>query len=193
MSRTDSHGSPRAETSPPSHEEQPHEAQQPAAEEQPGGGSGGAGLDASYTLPISKLRGVPFPARVALKIRRITTCTQLLQAAGRHQEREALAASARVPLEVLTDLVRRADMARVNGVGSVFGLMLEELGVPDVGTLAQQDAAELHERLRAYNLEERLARRSPTPEEVQGWVAQARRLPTLVTYPKDKVELTAAE
>lgn len=183
MSRTDNHQRPRAATSPPLHEPHP-----PVAQEQPGGD---AGLDASYTLPISKLRGVPFPARVALKVRRITTCTQLLQAAGGHQEREALATNTRVPPEVLTDLVRRADMARVNGVGSVFGLMLEELGVPDVTTLAQQDAAELHDRLRAYNLEERLARRSPTLEEVQGWVAQAERLPVVVTY--HAVELTAAE
>lgn len=183
MSHTENHQSPRAETCP-----LPHEAQAPVADEQPGGDMG---FDASYTLPISKLRGVPFQARVALKVRRITTCTQLLHAAGGHQERDALAASARVPVEVLTDLVRRADMARVNGVGSVFGLMLEELGVPDVSALAQQDGAELHERLRAYNLEERLARRSPTPEEVQGWVAQAQRLPIVVTY--RTVELTAAE
>lgn len=154
---------------------------------------GVTGVDPAYTLPISKLRGVPFQARVALKVRRITTCTQLLQAAGGHEEREALAGSARVAPELLTDLVRRADMARVNGVGSVFGLMLEELGVPDVSTLARQDAAELHERLRAYNLEERLARRSPTPEEVQNWVSQAGRLPVLVTYPTGKFELTAAE
>jgi hypothetical protein len=51
----------------------------------------------------------------------------------------------------------------------------------------------LHERLRSYNQEERLARRSPTPEEVVDWVNQARRLPRLVTYRSSKVELTAAE
>jgi hypothetical protein len=89
--------------------------------------------------------------------------------------------------------VQRADTARVNGVGSVFGLMLEELEVLDVDRLAQQDPRELHERLRSYNQEERLARRSPTPEEVVDWVNQARRLPRLVTYRSGKVELTAAE
>lgn len=146
-----------------------------------------------YALPISKLRGVPFPARVALKVRRITTCSQLLAAAGGYQEREALARATRLSFDVLTELVRRADMARVNGVGSVFGLMLEELGVHDVASLAQHQPAELHERLRAYNQEERLARRSPTPEEVSDWVAQARRLPRLVTYRSGKMELTAAE
>jgi Domain of unknown function (DUF4332) len=38
-------------------------------------------------------------------------------------------------------------------------------------------AAGLHARVRRYNGEERLARRSPTPEEVRDWVWQARDLP----------------
>jgi len=146
-----------------------------------------------YALPISKLRGVPFQTRVALKVRRITTCNQLLAAAARHEGREALAQATRLPPETLTLLVQRADMARVNGVGTVFGLMLEELGIGDVGVLATQDPVQLHERLRRYNQDERLARRSPTPEEVADWVAQARRLPRLVTYAPGEAELTAAE
>lgn len=149
---------------------------------------------AGCTLPLSKLRGVPFQIRVALKVRRITTCGQLLGAAAAFTERDALARSARVPLDQLTELVQRADMARVNGVGTVFGQMLEELGVRDVVGLSKQDAEALHERLRQYNHEERLARRSPTPEEVSDWVAQARKLRPLLTYGgEDKLELTAAE
>ncbi len=133
-------------------------------------------------LPIVKLRGLPLQARVALKVRRVTTCGQLLAAAARFEDREALARASRLAPEILTDLVRRADMARVGGVGAVFGLMLEELGVRDVQTLARQDAGVLHRRLRGHNRRERLARRSPTPEEVRDWVRQARVLPKLVTY-----------
>jgi predicted flap endonuclease-1-like 5' DNA nuclease len=136
----------------------------------------------NYPLPISKLRGVPFQARVALKVRRITTCNQLLAAAAVAEDREALARATKIAPEILADLVQRADMARVNGIGAVFGLMLEELGIHDVQTLASQDAETLHEQLRGYNRRERLARRSPTPEEVSDWVGQARRLPTLLTY-----------
>lgn len=145
-----------------------------------------------YNLPISKLRGVPFQARVALKVRRITTCSQLLATAARYERREALATATRLPLDLLTILAQRADMARVNGIGTVFGLMLEELGIRDVAALAAQEPDALHEQLRRYNQEERLARRSPTPEEVADWVAQARRLPQLVTYGAN-AELTAAE
>jgi predicted flap endonuclease-1-like 5' DNA nuclease len=135
-----------------------------------------------YALPISKLRGLTAQARTALKQRRVTTCSQLLRAAATAEDRAALAAEAGVPDEVLLALVRRADMARVNGIGTVFGMMLEDLGVHDVGALADQDPGALHERLRRYNRQERIARRSPTPEEVEAWVRQARGLPVLVTY-----------
>ncbi len=134
----------------------------------------------AYNLPISKLYGVPTRVRLALKVQRITTGPQLLAAAGSAVDRQALAARARIDLDQLEELVSRADMARVNGIGVVFGLMLEQLGVRRVADLAACDPGELHRRLRDHNQAERLARRSPTPEEVTVWVTQARALPTLV-------------
>lgn len=134
------------------------------------------------SLPISKLRGVPQRVRVALKTRRITSCGQLLHAAGSAELRARLAAATGIDPELLTTLVQRADMSRVSGIGAIFGLMLEDLGIRDIQTLATQDPVELHARLREYNQRVRLARRSPTPEEVADWVAQARRLEPLVTY-----------
>ena len=137
---------------------------------------------ANYALPISKLRGVPFQARVALKVRRITTCDQLLAAAAVAEDREALARATKIAPEILTDLVQRADMARVRGIGAIFDIMLEIVGISDVATLAEQGAAALHAQLAALNQRERLARRSPTLGEVEDWIEQANLLPRLVTY-----------
>ena len=134
-----------------------------------------------YALPISKLHQVPYRARLALKVKHITTCEQLLASAGEARARAELAKAAQLEPDVLDLLVRRADMARVHGIGVVFGLMLEELGVLDVASIAASDPVDLHQRLRRYNAEERRARRSPTPEEVAAWVAEARSLPVLVT------------
>lgn len=133
-----------------------------------------------YALPISKLRGVPTTVRVSLKSRRITTCAQLLANAGKRDRREVLSRQTGIDAELLLRLVQRADMARVNGIGAVFGMMLEDLGVRDVGTLARQDPVRLHEMVRDYNMEERIARRSPTLEEVEAWVAQAAALEPLI-------------
>lgn len=135
-----------------------------------------------HPLPISKLRGVPPAARLKLKGRRITTCSQLLLAAAKAEQRAILAAATGIDAATLLGLVHRADMARIKGIGTVFGLMLEELGVVCIEQLARQQQGTLHDALRRYNLEERLARRSPTPEEVESWIADARRLPILVTY-----------
>lgn len=134
------------------------------------------------SLPISKLRGVPQRTRIALKAKRISSCGQLLRAAGPAELRAKLAEATGIDPELLTTLVQRADMTRIKGIGAIFGLMLEDLGVRDVQTLAQQDPIDLHARLHAYNQRVRLARRSPTPEEVTDWVMQARRLEPLVSY-----------
>src|SRR3954449_13506327 len=133
-------------------------------------------------FPVSKLRGLTLPVRAALRRRGIATCERLLRAGGRAHDRDRLAREAGIDPDALLALVRRADLARVNGLGTVFGLMLEDLGVRDVPALAARDPADLHARLSAHNREERIARRSPTPGEVEGWVRQARTLPALVSY-----------
>ncbi|MCB1885547.1 MAG: DUF4332 domain-containing protein [Geminicoccaceae bacterium] len=140
----------------------------------------------AWSLPISKLRGVPQTARVRLKSRRITNCGQLLAAAAVAERRQSLARATGIDPLVLEAVVRRADMSRVNGIGAVFGMMLEELDILDVGALARQDPARLHGSLRDYNRQERIARRSPTPEEVEDWVRQARALPQVVTCPEEE-------
>lgn len=140
----------------------------------------GARLAPNYALPVSKLRGVPNSARMALKRQGINTCAKLLEQAGKAAARRQLAERTGIDEELLLRLVQRADMARINGIGAVFGMMLEDLGIREVGTLARQDPVKLHATLKELNTRERYARRSPTPEEVADWIAQARALPRLV-------------
>lgn len=133
-------------------------------------------------LPLTKLRGLSPATRRALKARGITTCPRLLEAAGPADARAVFAREAGLDPDGLLALVRRADMARVDGLGLMFQMMVEELGVADVPALADAGPVELYARLRALNAAERITRRSPTPGEVEGWVLQARGLPPLVGY-----------
>lgn len=126
-------------------------------------------------ISLCKLRG--FDPRLRARLHRIgiTRCDQLLEAVGR----AGLARLARllgVPVGHLRTLVQRADLARIRGLGSGFGGLLERLGIRDTAALAAAHAGELHARLAALNGAERWCRRSPTPEEVADWIAQARRL-----------------
>ena len=141
-------------------------------------------LGGRHILPLIKLRGVPPTVRRILKLYGINTCAQLLLAAGDAQARAALLEITGIDEDVLLRLVQRADIGRIRGIGAVFGLMVEKLGIADIEQLARKTPAELHAALRAYNLEERLARRSPTLEEVVEWLAAAKTLPIIVTYAK---------
>lgn len=132
------------------------------------------------SLHISKLRGVGVQVRARLKLRGINYAEQMLLEASTPDKRRELERATGLDAAVVERLARRADLARVKGIGVVFADMLEAVGVDHVEPLRRADPAELHGRLREYNQAERLARRSPTPEEVEDWVGQARALPPVL-------------
>jgi hypothetical protein len=134
----------------------------------------------AMSLHVSKLRGISLDVRRKLKRQGISYTHQLLREAGSPEQRRQLAERSQIDEVVLLRLVRRADLARVKGVGAIFADMLELVGVDQVAVLAEQDPLDLHARLYELNAAERLARRAPTPEEVQQWTAQARALPRLI-------------
>jgi predicted flap endonuclease-1-like 5' DNA nuclease len=134
----------------------------------------------AMSLHVSKLRGISLDIRRKLKRQGISYTHQLLREAGSAEQRRRLAERSRINETALLRLVRRADLARVKGVGAIFADMLEMIGVDQVTTLAKQDPLDLRARLYQLNASERLARRAPTPEEVEQWIVQARALPRLV-------------
>jgi predicted flap endonuclease-1-like 5' DNA nuclease len=142
------------------------------------GGSQADGVDA-MSLHVSKLRGISLDVRIKLKRQGVSYTHQLLREAGSVERCRRLAARSGIDESTLTRLVRRADLARIKGIGAIFADMLEMIGVDQVAVLAGQDSRDLHARLHELNTAERLARRSPTPDEVQQWIAQARALPRL--------------
>ena len=148
----------------------------------PDGNAPARGLDdaGAMSLHVSKLRGISLEVRRKLKRQGISYTHQLLREAGSTEQRRRLAERSRIDEVALLRLVRRADLARVKGVGAIFADMLEMIGVDQVATLAEQDPLDLRARLYQLNAVERLARRAPTLDEVQQWISQARALPRLV-------------
>ncbi len=66
---------------------------------------------------VSKLPYVPLEIRRAMKVRHINTCDELLAVAADLDNRLALARAANISAEALTEVVCRADLARVYGTG----------------------------------------------------------------------------
>ena len=152
----------------------------PGESRQPSGRRSRPAAAGAMSLHISKLRGITSEVRHKLKRQGITYTDQLVEAAGRASERRELAARSGIETPTLGRLVCRADLTRIKGIGAIFADMLELLGVDRTARLAQQEPGELHQALSRLNATQRLARRAPTPEEVQDWIAQARTLPRLI-------------
>jgi predicted flap endonuclease-1-like 5' DNA nuclease len=127
----------------------------------------------AMSLHISKLRGVTNQVRQRLKREGIVYSHQLIAAARDQRGRRRLAASTGVEEPELARLTRRADLARVHGIGAIFADMLERLGVDGTLPLAGEDPTTLHRSIARLNATEQLARRAPTPEEVASWIVQA--------------------
>lgn len=78
--------------------------------------------------------------------------------------------------------VNQVDLYRIKGVAQEYADLLERAGVDTVIELAQRDPGNLHQRMIEVNREKNLVRQTPTLTLVEGWVAQAKDLPRVVTY-----------
>lgn len=82
----------------------------------------------------------------------------------------------------IVEWVNRADLMRIDGVGSEYSDLLEAVGIRTVALLSESDAEELSLRIQVVNSEKKLVRRTPSLDEVRRWVVQARNLPKHVSY-----------
>ena len=132
------------------------------------------------SLHLSKVRGTNLQMRTRLKCCGVTNSHQLLQAAGPFRARVVLSGKTGIEMAALAYITKRADLARVKGIGATFTDMLEVMRVDTVERLAAWAPDALHRTLHDFNRAERFARRAPTPEEIEDWVTQARKLPVLI-------------
>lgn len=132
------------------------------------------------SLHLSKVRGTNLQMRARLKCCGVTNSRQLLRASGPFRARVVLSGKTGIDMASLAYITKRADLARVKGVGATFADMLEVMGVDTVERLAAWAPDALHRTLLDFNRAERFARRAPTLEEIECWVAQARELPILI-------------
>ena len=133
-------------------------------------------------MSISKLRGVSYEQQLKLNDQGIYSSDQLLQAARTSAGRQELAKHVNVDAEVILELAKRADLARVRGIGGVFADLLEYMGVETVGDLATHPPGELHAQMLETNGQSKLAGRLPTLGAVENWVSQATQLPNVLEY-----------
>ena len=119
---------------------------------------------------ISSIRGITPEIAAKMNERGIRNTDQLLEATQTAAGRRELAAAAGIEGSALTELLNRADLSRLKGVGDAFANLLEEAGVDSLKELAHRKPENLQERLAALNAERKIANRVPKLEEVTEWV-----------------------
>jgi len=112
----------------------------------------------------------------------ITTTEALLKASATSKQREELAARTGIGPKLILEWANLSDLFRIKGVGEEYSDLLEEAGVDTVIELAQRNPENLYAALKKADNRKSLVRRLPALSQVKSWVAQAKRLPRVLTY-----------
>lgn len=112
----------------------------------------------------------------------IKTVEALLEKGATAKGRETLAEAAGISEKLILEWVNLADLMRIKGVGEEYSDLLEEAGVDTVKELKLRNPENLYKAMIEVNQTKKLVRRVPTLKEVQQWVAEAGKLPPVVTY-----------
>ncbi len=83
--------------------------------------------------------------------------------------------------QAILEILTRADLARIKGIGEVYSNLLENAGVDTVAELTKRVPANLYAKL-AAQAQNGDARRAPTLTQVESWVKQAKELGRGIEY-----------
>ncbi len=106
----------------------------------------------------------------------------LLQMGGSRKGREELAKATGFSTKTILEWVNRADLFRVDGVGTQYSDLLEAAGVDTVVELAQRKPEALLASMTTVNVKKNLVNQLPALSQVQAWVACAKTLERAVEY-----------
>ena len=110
------------------------------------------------------------------------TSLDLLSKGATRKGRELIAEGSGISPKLILEWVNHADLFRLKGVGSEYADLLEEAGVDTVVELAQRNPANLHPKLVEINEQKKLVRQTPSLNQVETWVAEAKQLGRVVQY-----------
>lgn len=134
------------------------------------------------SLPVSELKGITDAVLNVFKAQGLANSDALLAAAKTPAGRKQLAAVTGVDASVILALANRADLARINGIGSVYSDLLEEAGVDTVKELAHRSPENLYAKVNEINQTRQLTPRPPSLEQITGFVNAAKELPAGLEY-----------
>jgi predicted flap endonuclease-1-like 5' DNA nuclease len=131
---------------------------------------------------IIKIEGIGKKYNEQLKMVGVTTTEGLLERGSTPKGRKELAEKASISEHLILEWVNRADLFRVKGIGEEYSDLLEAAGVDTVVELAQRNGENLYKKMVEVNQAKKLVRKLPTEAQVSDWIAQAKKMPRVVSY-----------
>ena len=106
----------------------------------------------------------------------------LLKEGASDKGRKTIAAASGIEHTLILGWVNRADLYRIKGVGAQYSDLLEKAGVDTVVELSKRTAGNLYKKMVEVNQAKNLVNGMPGLKQVESWIAQAKKLPRVVTY-----------
>ena len=132
-------------------------------------------------MRVHQIRGIQINVADKMAGHGIKTTADLLNAGKSAAGRKELAIKLGADPKEVLELVNRADLARIKGIGQVYSNLLENAGVDTVLELSRRVPANLHAKL-LDQAKTGDALRAPTLAQVEDWIKQAKELGRLVEY-----------
>lgn len=131
---------------------------------------------------IDDIEGIGPQYAEKLKAAGVNSVESLLETGATAKGRSELADKTGISGSLLLRWVNHADLFRIKGVAGQFSELLEAAGVDTVPELAQRNAENLQQALAKTNEEKNLAKSTPSLNQVNAWIAEAKTLPKIVQH-----------
>jgi predicted flap endonuclease-1-like 5' DNA nuclease len=112
----------------------------------------------------------------------IVTTAALLKEGATPAGRKKIEKATGIGHKFILKWTNHVDLYRIKGVQKQYAELLEASGVDSIPELAQRDPTHLHPKLVEVSEQKKLVRKLPTQKQVNDWVAQAKKLPRVITY-----------
>ena len=134
-------------------------------------------------MNIEDVEGIGLEYATSLRGAGVTTTEALLERGATEAGRADLVATTGISAKLILEWVNHVDLMRINGVGSEYSDLLEAAGVDSPAELAQRNAANLAQTFQELDAARpNWIRSVPSVTTVEGWIAQAKTLPRIVTH-----------
>lgn len=126
--------------------------------------------------PIGGIKGLTPELKTKLEAEGIKNTQQLLEHARTSKQRAELAQQTGTTPVIIKELVNRADLMRLKGVGGDMSNLLEEAGVNSCKELQHRTPENLHKKLEELQGQKKIAHHTPTLAQVAEWINEAKSL-----------------